>query len=49
MPRRQLIASGFHNPDAEHLLQALCKPCHSRKTVALDGGFGRDARPIQER
>ena len=22
-------------------LQSLCKPCHSRKTVAEDGGFGR--------
>lgn len=21
-------------------LRALCKPCHSRKTVAHDGGFG---------
>jgi 5-methylcytosine-specific restriction protein A len=23
-------------------LQALCKPCHSRKTIKEDGGFGND-------
>lgn len=22
-------------------LQSLCRPCHSKKTVAQDGGFGR--------
>lgn len=27
-----------HNPTN---LQALCHPCHSRKTVLHDGGFGR--------
>jgi 5-methylcytosine-specific restriction enzyme A len=25
----------------ESNLQALCKPCHDRKTVTQDGGFGR--------
>ncbi|MGJ3500350.1 HNH endonuclease [Piscirickettsia salmonis] len=25
--------------------QALCKPCHSRKTVNEDGGFGRKKSP----
>ena len=30
-------------------LQALCKPCHSRKTAKEDGGFGRAKRtPRQE-
>lgn len=49
MPRAQLVAEGFNDPDAPHLLQPLCKRCHSAKTVREDGGFGRQARPIQER
>ena len=27
--------------EEERNLMALCRPCHSRKTVHLDGGFGR--------
>jgi 5-methylcytosine-specific restriction enzyme A len=27
--------------NSEDNLVALCKPCHSRKTVQRDGGFGR--------
>jgi 5-methylcytosine-specific restriction endonuclease McrA len=27
--------------DDESNLQALCKPCHDRKTVLCDGGLGR--------
>lgn len=26
-------------------LQSMCKPCHSRKTVREDGGFGRKRKP----
>lgn len=29
---------GTHDPDN---LRSLCKPCHSRKTCATDGGLGR--------
>jgi 5-methylcytosine-specific restriction protein A len=29
-------------------LQTLCQPCHSRKTVRYDGGFGRQ-RIVEER
>jgi hypothetical protein len=32
-----------HDPDHPRWLQALCKPCHDRKTSTLDAGFGRDA------
>lgn len=34
------MAQGGQRLDMENL-QALCKPCHSRKTVTEDGGFGR--------
>ncbi len=34
------IAKGGAMSDLANL-QALCKRCHSRKTVAQDGGFGR--------
>jgi 5-methylcytosine-specific restriction enzyme A len=27
-------------------LRSMCKPCHSRKTVREDGGFGRARRAI---
>lgn len=30
----------------ERVVQALCHPCHSRKTVAVDGGFGRTATAL---
>lgn len=33
-----LEAGGTHDHDN---LRALCKPCHSRKTVRTDGGLGR--------
>lgn len=33
--------------DAEDNLQGLCKACHSRKTVAEDGGWGRRPRDRQ--
>ena len=36
------LASGGTNDEAN--LQALCHACHSRKTVACDGGFGRERR-----
>ena len=31
----------FYDPDN---LQSLCRPCHSRKTVVEDGGFGMSKR-----
>lgn len=34
------LASGGEHYERENL-QSLCKPCHSRKTAAEDGGFGR--------
>lgn len=48
-PRRQLVDAGVTNPDDTVWLQALCKPCHDRKTSIEDGGFGRPARPIEDR
>jgi 5-methylcytosine-specific restriction protein A len=33
--------SGPRGDNSDVNLMALCKPCHSRKTVAHDGGFGR--------
>jgi 5-methylcytosine-specific restriction protein A len=27
-------------------LRSLCQPCHSRKTVKHDGGFGRPRTPV---
>lgn len=32
-----LSAGGAHDLDN---LRSLCKPCHSRKTVLIDGGLG---------
>ena len=32
---------------AEDNHQALCKPCHSRKTAQEDGGFGHKAKAIE--
>jgi 5-methylcytosine-specific restriction protein A len=39
--RVPLAAGGTTDPDN---LQALCAPCHRRKTVREDGGFGRPRR-----
>lgn len=36
------IEAGGSN-DTENL-RSLCKPCHSRKTVATDGGLGQPKR-----
>lgn len=36
-----LARGGTHDPAN---LQTLCHSCHSMKTVALDGGFGRTRR-----
>lgn len=49
IPRAELVARGVHDPDADQWLQPLCKPCHDRKTAAVDGGFGRDVLDIDER
>lgn len=42
--RRDLIARGVADPDAWEHLQARCHPCHSRRTVLVDGGWGK-AKP----
>ena len=39
--RRELIARGEAHPDAHRHLQPRCASCHSRRTVAVDGGFGK--------
>lgn len=41
LTRRELVAHGITNPDAPAFLRPRCKPCHDRKTVREDGGFGR--------
>ena len=38
--RRELVARGDPDPDAEHHLVPRCGPCHSRKTALFDGAFG---------
>jgi 5-methylcytosine-specific restriction protein A len=43
--RRDLIAAGVTDPDADRYLQARCTPCHSRRTAAVDGGFGNPIHP----
>jgi len=43
-PLRQLAAQGISNPDHPRWLTSLCHSCHSRKTAAEDGGFGRAPR-----
>lgn len=40
--RHFTVPSAAHHPSN---LQSLCKPHHDRKTVLLDGGFGRAPRP----
>jgi 5-methylcytosine-specific restriction protein A len=35
-----IIPKAKGGTDALENLQALCKPCHSRKTARRDGGFG---------
>lgn len=49
IPRKQLVEQEFHDPDAWHLLQPLCKPCHTDKSYAEDGALGQPIRPIEER
>ena len=39
---RIALAKGGTNDEAN--LVALCASCHSKKTVAVDGGFGRQTR-----
>lgn len=38
--RRELVAAGVADPDADEYLEPRCKPCHDRKTATVDGGFG---------
>jgi 5-methylcytosine-specific restriction protein A len=40
--RRQLVAAGVRDPDADHLLRALCRDCHNRQTAQHQpGGWHR--------
>jgi 5-methylcytosine-specific restriction endonuclease McrA len=43
---RELFALGLADgdPDSDENLQGMCKPCHSAKTAAEDGGFGNERR-----
>jgi len=44
--RRDLIAQGDPDPDADHHLRPLCKPCHDRETgYRQPGGWRRDTMP----
>jgi 5-methylcytosine-specific restriction protein A len=43
--RRDLVAAGVTDPDADRFLQSRCTPCHSRRTATVDGGFGNPIRP----
>jgi 5-methylcytosine-specific restriction protein A len=36
--RRDLTAAGVTDPDADHRLRPLCKPCHDRATAELQPG-----------
>ena len=38
------LTQGGTNDEAN--LQCLCAPCHARKTVFHDGGFGRPRQPL---
>ena len=49
--RRELIAAGIANPDADQYLRPLCTPCHNRETAKYQpGGWhvkGTRTRPDQ--
>lgn len=49
IPRKALVAQGFHDPDAPHLLQSLCGECHHAKSYAEDGALGQPITPLEER
>ncbi len=36
--RRELVAMGVRDPDAEHRLRPLCAPCHGKETAASQPG-----------
>jgi 5-methylcytosine-specific restriction protein A len=38
--RRELVSQGVANPDADQYLHPLCRTCHNRKTIQLEGGWG---------
>lgn len=42
--RRDLVAQGVANPDADEYLQALCHSHHSQKTAAETGGWSKTRR-----
>jgi len=43
--RKQLLAMGVPDPDADEYLRPLCAPCHNRQTaVHQPGGWNRDRR-----
>lgn len=41
IPRADLERTPGVDPDDDRWLQSLCHSCHSRKTAAQDGSFGR--------
>jgi 5-methylcytosine-specific restriction protein A len=42
--RRDLVAAGVHDPDADHRLRPVCRRCHSAETaVNQPGGWHRPA------
>jgi 5-methylcytosine-specific restriction enzyme A len=41
--RRQLVAQGVADPDADEHLRPLCRPCHNTQTaIHQPGGWARD-------
>lgn len=46
--RRELLALGVPDPDADHLLRPLCARCHNRETAKHQPG-GWHARPPRRR
>ena len=44
--RRQLLAEGVWDPDADEHLRPLCKPCHDRQTgLRQPGGWRQQTMP----
>lgn len=41
LTRRELVAQGVEDPDAAEYLVGRSAACHGRKTVQLDGGWGK--------
>jgi 5-methylcytosine-specific restriction protein A len=48
LSRRALLAAGVTDPDQPQFLEPRCRACHSRKTAATDGSFGRTPKARHE-